>query len=158
MTGEAAHPDAPRIVLRRAGETDGGAIAELESLALEDPWSPGMVIAALAEPTTRAWLAEHAGDPVGFALFRRVADELELLRLGVDPAWRRAGIGGELVARGLADGLDSGASFCHLEVRSGNAPARRLYARLGFAEAGVRKAYYGDGSDACLYRRALDVA
>jgi ribosomal-protein-alanine acetyltransferase len=143
-------------VLRRAVQADGGAIAELESLALEDPWTSAMVLAALAEPTSRAWLAEHEDGAVGFALFRRISDELELLRLGVDPAWRRAGIGSELVARGLAEGLDSGASACHLEVRAANGPARRLYARLGFTEAGIRRSYYSDGSDACLYRRALE--
>ena len=80
---------------------------------------------------------------------------LELLRLGVDPAWRRAGIGGELVARGLALGLDRGFTACFLEVRTDNSPARRLYERLGFALAGERRRYYGDGTDAAIYRRTL---
>jgi ribosomal protein S18 acetylase RimI-like enzyme len=110
---------------------------------------------SLAESATLAWVAEHAGEAVGFALFRRAADEIELLRIAVDPAWRRAGIGGELVARGLAGGIDEGATTCHLEVRSDNVAAQRLYLRLGFALAGRRPAYYGDGVDALLYRRAL---
>ena len=42
----------------------------------------------------------------------------------------------------------------YLEVRAGNVPARRLYQRHGFREAGVRKQYYPDnGEDALVMVR-----
>ena len=42
-----------------------------------------------------------------------------------------------------------------LEVRRGNAAARRLYESLGFEEVGVRRNYYGSGEDALIMRLAL---
>jgi ribosomal-protein-alanine acetyltransferase len=146
---------APRISIRPAVVADASEIAGLEELTLADPWTASMVAGSLGEPSTSAWLAEHEGVAVGYAIFQLAGDELELLRLGVDPAWRRAGIGGELVARGLALGLDRGLSACFLEVRADNAPAQRLYARLGFRQEGARRRYYADGSDAAIYRRTF---
>lgn len=40
-----------------------------------------------------------------------------------------------------------------LEVRTGNAAARALYAGAGFAEVGRRRRYYTDGEDAVLMTR-----
>ena len=145
----------PRIAIRSAVHADAAAIALLEELSLADPWSERMVAGSLDDPTAFGFLAEHQSESVGYSIFQAAGDEIQLLRLGVDPAWRRAGIGGELVARGLAEGLDRGLAACFLEVRSENAPARRLYERLGFALAGGRRRYYSDGADACVYRRAL---
>jgi ribosomal-protein-alanine N-acetyltransferase len=43
-----------------------------------------------------------------------------------------------------------------LEVRRSNLPAIRLYERLGFEPAGVRKGYYQDtGEDALVYTRQV---
>ena len=143
----------PRVSIRTPAPGDAAAIVALEDLALADPWTEAMVAGSLADPTTVAFLAEHDAVAVGYSIFQLAGGEIELLRLGVDPAWRRAGIGGELVSRGLAVGLDRRLSACFLEVRADNAPARRLYERLGFAVAGERRRYYSDGTDACVYRR-----
>ena len=42
-----------------------------------------------------------------------------------------------------------------LEVDERNAPARRLYARAGFAEVGSRHGYYETGATALVLRRDL---
>jgi ribosomal protein S18 acetylase RimI-like enzyme len=114
-----------------------------------------MTTAYLDDDSASVWIAEHEGVAIGYAIFQRAADEVELLRLGVDPAWRRAGVGGELVARGLAEAIDAGCAAGFLEVRADNRPARRLYERLGFGLVGRRARYYADGTEACVYRREL---
>ena len=44
-----------------------------------------------------------------------------------------------------------------LEVRASNMPAQRLYGRLGFIKAGVRKGYYSDNrEDAFIMWLELD--
>ncbi|MFL6734266.1 MAG: ribosomal protein S18-alanine N-acetyltransferase [Sphingomicrobium sp.] len=84
---------------------------------------------------------EDARQLVGFALYRTVADEAELLLLAVDPAVGRQGIGTKLLDRFIADASGHGASRLHLEVRENN-PAIALYRNAGFAIAGRRAGYY----------------
>ena len=43
-----------------------------------------------------------------------------------------------------------GAATSTLEVRAGNLPAKRLYEKLGYEVAGVRKRYYRDGEDGLI--------
>jgi len=82
---------------------------------------------------------------LGFILSRCAADEAEILSVAVARAAR-----GEGLARRLLDlhlrrlvGLRVRAVF--LEVEEDNLPARKLYARAGFQEAGRRKDYYIQG-------------
>jgi ribosomal-protein-alanine N-acetyltransferase len=96
-------------------------------------------------------------DAAGGAVLARVAaDEAEILTLAVDPAARRRGVGRALLGAALAVAADSGATGCFLEVSAANAPARALYAGAGFRQAGVRRNYYSDNSDALVLR--LDLA
>jgi ribosomal-protein-alanine N-acetyltransferase len=48
-----------------------------------------------------------------------------------------------------------GAGEMFLEVSARNDAARALYAGLGATEAGLRRRYYPDGSDALVLRLAL---
>lgn len=92
----------------------------------------------------------------GFALGRVIAPEAELLTLAVAPARRRQGLGRALVARLEAGAAARGATVMFLEVAATNAPARALYAGLGYAQDGRRRGYYGPGVDALVLRRCLD--
>jgi [ribosomal protein S18]-alanine N-acetyltransferase len=76
----------------------------------------------------------------GFILARVAGDEAEILSLGVRPNARREGQARALVVDAAARA--DGAAAMFLEVGAGNEAARRLYAGLGFREAGVRKGYY----------------
>ena len=93
------------------------------------------------------WVALQADRVVGFLVLRRPApDELEILNLAVDPAFRRQGVGAELVRRSLADHR----GYVFLEVRSRNGAAEAFYRGLGFEEAGRRPDYYRDPPDDAL--------
>jgi ribosomal-protein-alanine N-acetyltransferase len=49
-----------------------------------------------------------------------------------------------------AEAARQGAERLFLEVATGNAPARALYAAMGFVEIGQRRHYYPDGDDALI--------
>ena len=95
-------------------------------------------------------------DPRGGLLLARVTlDEAEVLTLGVQPDARRRGIASGLLHEAASVARSRGAAGLFLEVALGNAAARALYARAGFAEVGRRRRYYADGSDAFVMRKAL---
>lgn len=78
---------------------------------------------------------------LGFALYRTVADDAELLLLAVAPDAQNRGIGGKLLTQFIEDTKNKGASKIHLEVRDGNR-AIQFYEAAGFAPAGRRRNYY----------------
>ena len=82
---------------------------------------------------------------VGFALFRSVAGESELLLLAVMPARHREGIGTRLLDDFIEQARASRLCRVHLEVRDGN-PAEAMYRAAGFTPVGRRRNYYR-GSD-----------
>jgi [ribosomal protein S18]-alanine N-acetyltransferase len=112
-------------------------------------WSAGQIL-LLANGGTRIWVAEESGEVIGASAVRAVADEVEVLTLGVAPSWRRRGVGGGLMSTALAEAAKTGARQVFLEVRESNQGARAFYAALGFVESGRRRAYYRDPSEDAL--------
>ena len=94
----------------------------------------------------------------GFTLSRFAYDEEELLLLAVDPAFRRRGIGHQLLRQFASDAAARGAGRLVLEMRSGN-PAENLYRSFGFVPVGLRRDYYrlanGQRNDAITF--ALEI-
>lgn len=80
-------------------------------------------------------LVDEADTPLAFGQYYARQGCCHLGRLVVAPQRRGEGLGGELIRRLLERGTaELGTSRCSLFVLSYNAAARKLYARLGFAE------------------------
>lgn len=143
--------------LRRARADDLPSLAELERASFPDPWSERMLASAIEDPHSLVLVTEDGdgGEVTGYAVFRRAADEAELLSVAVAPEDRGRGLGRLLVVEGLERVREAGVRACFLEVRPGNEPARALYRSLGFREIGRRRRYYRDGSDALVLVLAL---
>ena len=118
------------------------------------PWSAQEFEAVLADA-----LCFTLFESQGFLVGRAVAGEAELLTLAVDPTARRVGLGAALVKRFLAEAKTRGAASAFLEVSAQNQAAISLYAQAGFAEVGLRRAYYaqphGAPIDALVLSRPL---
>ena len=79
---------------------------------------------------------------VGYIIFWRIQDEIQINNIAVHPDFRGLGIG-EAILREVLDKVRAeGAVFASLEVRVSNGPARALYEKLGFEIIGSRKDYY----------------
>lgn len=143
-------------MIREMAPADAAAI---ERVLASDPgasqWSSAEIV-LLAKGSTRVWVAEEAGEIVGAAAARTVADEVEVLNLAVARPWRRRGIGRSLMAKALAEAGHAGARRVFLEVRDSNQSARVFYAALGFIQSGRRRAYYREPvEDALVLSRSL---
>lgn len=98
----------------------------------------------------------NPGNIMGFAVFRQVEDEAELLNLAVSPSSHRRGIGRALMKEGIQQLIQSHAQYLFLEVRASNQPAISFYASMGFHQHSVRKEYYQNpGEDAYIFRLDL---
>ena len=79
---------------------------------------------------------------VGYIIFWRIQDEIQINNIAVHPDFRGLGIG-EAILREVLDNVRAeGAVFASLEVRVSNGPARALYEKFGFEIIGSRKDYY----------------
>ncbi len=135
------------------------ALARLHATAFARPWDTHEFERILCERSAFAHGLWRGGTLQGFVLSRRAADEAEILTVVIAPAMRGGGHSRGLLRRHL-DGLaQSGVRRVHLEVDEGNAPALKLYNRLGFTQVGTRTGYYGkaDGSRATALTMATDL-
>lgn len=90
----------------------------------------------------------------GFIVYRAVADEAEIITIGVAPDARRNGIAAAMLGIAEHELKKLNIKKIFLEVAQDNAPARALYAAAGYREIGVRPKYY-DGIDAILMEKSL---
>ena len=134
------------------GAEAAAVLAEIHATAFPpaDRWGADAIGLLAALPGHFALLAERGDEPLGFVLGRAAAGEAEVLTLAVHPLARRLGAGRALMRALMAEAAVRGAETLFLEVAEGNAAARALYAGLGAAEAGRRRRYYPDGSDALV--------
>ncbi len=159
------HPEGVRlrtVFAEAAWPEDAPALAEIEEACVGSGWTARAFEREIRGESSRVvvlrapFAAADSGDIAAYCVFRVIADEMELLSLAVRPQWRRQGLGRWLARRALTLAAEGGARNAFLEVRSGNAPARRLYASLGFAETRRRPAYYKNPvEDAVVLARAL---
>jgi ribosomal-protein-alanine N-acetyltransferase len=120
-------------------------LAELHATLFTDaPWDVSAFNGLLSQPASTSLVARIGNPPatIGFIMGRLVADEAEVVSLGVGTPWRRHGIGRRLVEGFARAAKRAEAKRMFLEVAADNVPATVLYSRLAFQEIGRRKAYY----------------
>lgn len=141
---------APEPALRAATTADAAALATVHAAAFHIAWDAAEFERLLADRLSRALVATDGpgGAPVGFILVRGVKPETEILSVAVVPRRRGRGLARRLLERLLGQLAAEGFTTVFLEVEEGNAPARRLYDRNGFAEVGHRAGYYRTASGA----------
>jgi ribosomal-protein-alanine N-acetyltransferase len=88
---------------------------------------------------------------VGIAGFWVMVDEAHITTLAVRDAYRRQGIGEQLLIEIIERAAQFKANVVTLEARISNKQAQALYQKYGFQKVGVRRAYYTDnGEDAII--------
>ncbi len=109
--------------------------------AYGESWSAAQCISMLSLPNCHFMIGRRLEKIVGFAIWRVVVDEAELLLIAVDPDCHGTGLGSVVLEYVATESVVSGAKKLHVEVRSDN-HARAFYSRRGFTEVGIRQNYY----------------
>lgn len=126
-------------------------VAETERELFSDAWSERALADELTGPFAKSYILRENGVPCAYGLFRLLAGEGEVLRIGTLPAHRRKGFARAVLEYFLTK---NDVEKVFLEVRAGNAPARGLYESLGFRSISIRTNYYRDPiEDAVIYEK-----
>jgi ribosomal-protein-alanine N-acetyltransferase len=143
----------PSETIERASLAHAAAMAEIHRAAFppNEAWSRDVMLLHLELPTTIGFVHPSGG----MILARVAADEAEILTLAVVPACRRQGIGAALLCAAMDRAAERGAASMVLEAAVTNQAARALYSAHGFTEAGLRRHYYADRTDALILRSTL---
>jgi ribosomal-protein-alanine N-acetyltransferase len=146
------------LVIRPVEGFDLPVLTELHAACFtasrDQPWTQRSFSEVLQMPGTGARIAALGDEPVGFAVARVVADEAELLLIGIHPAHRRAGHGRVLLGHMFDSLRSAGAERLFLEVAENNRAATAFYRQAGFEPVGRRPNYY-EGEDALVLVKAL---
>jgi ribosomal-protein-alanine N-acetyltransferase len=153
MTLEGDRPawNIERVVTDR----DLEAVLEIEAMSFTNPWTREMYLREMDNPrVSHIYLmrVENADGAAvaGFCSFWLVFDELHINNLAIHPLYRRRGIGTALLQHAMRTAAQLGARRATLEVRQSNEEARRIYERLGFETAGIRRNYYAHPTEDAL--------
>ena len=129
------------------------AILPIERVSYPKPWSENVFISELqlAARGDRCYLVALDGKTlVGYAGMMYAVDEAHVTNIAVAPSQQRRGFATRLLAELSWVAIEHGSAAMTLEVRVSNHAAQSLYARLGFAPAGVRQRYYENAEDAIV--------
>lgn len=120
-----------------------------------DAWSENSFKTDVCD-SNRVWLKGVINSTiVGYVGASRSSSDADVLKICVDPKFRKQGIARRLLSAAFETLRNLGASNVMLEVRFSNSPARALYESLGFSEVCTRKNFYGN-EDAVSY--SLDIS
>ena len=149
------------LVIEPMTSADLPEVMEIERLAFESPWSQGLFLRELKLPFAQLMVVRTINGRralAGYVCWWTVGDEVHIHNLAVHPDQRRGGVGRFMVQHVLNDAGSRSVHSVSLEVRHDNESAVLLYRGFGFSNRGVRKNYYGKGSDAIIMTKDLVVA
>lgn len=142
------------MTVREMTSADISGVMALDALAFNKPWSEQFFCDELGKDYAYYITAELDGDIVGYGGIWCIYETAELIRIAVNPRYRRKGIADMIMKELFSHSESCGCERMMLEVRKSNAPAIGLYEKHGFNEISVRRGYY-DGEDAVIMEAAI---
>ncbi|WP_046213093.1 ribosomal protein S18-alanine N-acetyltransferase [Paenibacillus wulumuqiensis] len=126
-------------------------IMEIEHEAFTLPWTEEAFRNELTMNHFARYLVIELDDHiVGYAGMWTIMDEAHVTNIAIRETYRGRKLGQTLLLRLMDWAVELGMVRMTLEVRVTNDPAQRLYRKLGFTDAGVRKGYYSDNNEDAL--------
>lgn len=138
----------------KMNESHVEAIAELEKICFQDPWSVNSIASELSNRLSTWLVAVENGAVCGYVGSQSVLDSADMMNIAVHPEYRNRGIACALVSELIALLKNQNVIRLMLEVRVSNESAINLYKKLGFDIVGKRPRYYHNPrEDAYIMRK-----
>ena len=134
-------------------------VLAIEHESFEFNWTEEDFLACLRQRNCIGMVAEHDNHVVGFMIYELHKTRLHILNFAVGPAFRRLGIGAQMIDKLINKLSQQRRQEIVLEVRETNLAAQLFFRAQGFKAMRVLRTYYEDsGEDAfqMQYRLADD--
>ena len=142
--------------IRPMTRNDCEQVAAIEAASFSVPWSLRAFTDTVEKENFRYFVAEEAGEILGYCGFLFVLDEAEIPNVCVKASARQQGVGKRMMTVLAEEAKKLDITTLFLEVRESNVAARTLYKSLGFEEDGIRKNFYEQPvENAVLMSKAL---
>lgn len=126
-------------------------IIAIEKKSFPSPWSARGFEVETEKDISNLWALVKEDNIIGYICFWLLDTEIHIINFAVKTEERKKGIGTILLRKIIDTGVSRGVQTVWLEVRPSNLPARAIYKKFGFIEAGKRVGYYSEtGEDAII--------
>lgn len=116
----------------------------IEHMSHEFPWCEDDFVRCLRQRNCIGMVAESEERILGFLVYELLDDKLHILNMAVHPAYRRRGVGRQLVNRIIAKLSHHRRNRITLGVRETNLGAQLFFRSCGFRAVKVLRAHYPD--------------
>jgi ribosomal-protein-alanine N-acetyltransferase len=159
MSTNRAEKEQVRVHIRWMIRRDMPEVLQAEQESFEYAWTEEDFLRCLRQRNCIGMVAEQSEKVVGFMIYELHKSKLHILNFAVSPAYRRLGVGAQMVAKLISKLSSHRRTRITLEVRETNLAAQLFFRAQGFKATRVLRAYYEDsGEDAfqMQYRLADD--
>lgn len=147
-----------KVVFRLMKEADIPGILRIETSSFSVPWTKKAFADELENDLAHYLVAEIDGAVVAYAGAWIIFDEAHITNVAVLPERRGQSLGEKIMREMIAYTAGRDVVSMTLEVRPSNTAAVRLYEKLGFVRAGVRKGYYSAPAEDAVIMWLKDMA
>jgi len=138
-------------MIRSLKKDDIKKIAQIEKECFKKPWTEHMLNCEYDNPLFGCFVFESENEIFGYVNFFYIEkNQIDIGNCAVLPSHQRRGVAKSLIAHLLKYCKKIGIKNISLEVNSQNNAAINLYEGFNFKTEGLRKNYYGEGSDALI--------
>jgi ribosomal-protein-alanine N-acetyltransferase len=131
-------------------------VLQTEQASFDFAWTEEDFLRCLRQRNCIGMVAEQGEKVVGFMIYELHKTKLHILNFAVHPAYRRAGVGAQMVAKLISKLSSHRRVRITLEVRETNLAAQLFFRAQGFRALRVLRGYYEDsGEDAFLLHYQL---
>ena len=157
MSANRAEKDQVRVHIRWMIRRDMPEVLQAEQSSFEYAWTEEDFLRCLRQRNCIGMVAESGERVVGFMIYELHKTKLHILNFAVHPAYRRHGVGVQMVAKLVSKLSSHRRTRITLEVRETNLPAQLFFRAQDFRAVRVLRGYYEDsGEDAFLMQYHID--
>jgi ribosomal-protein-alanine N-acetyltransferase len=142
--------------IREVDSADMRDVLAIEHRCFPDPYPLSLLNKLRSMYPDTFLVAECNGGVIGYVIgavrWRNVG---HVLAIGVDPPYRKMGMGSALMKETIERFRRKGVKMVRLEVRKSNLGAQEFYRKLGFTDRFEVPYYYGDGESAVTMELTL---